>query len=82
MQNRHQGPQSHVRSEGASGNGFDIALIGERTADMGNLDILVSGTQIESHLHDKTFFHEAVHIQGKKYAHWRPSFARSQGHKA
>ena len=59
-------------SEGVSGNGFGVALIGGRMVDMVNLDILVSGTQNESHSHNKTIFHKAVHIkvhiQGRKFA--------------
>ena len=66
--NRHRGAQSHVRSEGASGKGCDIVLIDDRMADMGNPGTLVSRTHSESHLYDKTTFHVAVHIQGKKYA--------------
>lgn len=47
----------------------DVALVGDRATDnKGNPVILVSGMHNKSHLHDKTIFHEAIHIQGKKFA--------------
>ncbi len=46
----------------------DVALIGDWPTDKGNTVILVSGTQGGSHLHDEAIFHEAIHIQGKKFA--------------
>ena len=46
----------------------DIALIGDWATDKGISVILDSGTHRESHLHDKTIFHESIHIQGKKFS--------------
>ena len=46
----------------------DVALIGDRATDKDIPVILDSGTQSESHLHDKTIFHESIHIQGKKFS--------------